>query len=171
MSNSLFAAELQSLKSAESDMETSAPIYAVRAERSALELLDDVHSMVRDVLSQWQHPTDALERRDVPRIAFQKSLALFEVDQSSETPIGEPQLVIGKDISMYGVGFRHDGPLPFTKVAIGFELPDGCSQFILVRLTWCRFTRRGHYESGGTFLRPIDAPDGVSLEWNSMTRL
>ncbi len=133
-----------------------------------LQLLDDVHHLVRDLLTQWQHPSDALERRHRPRIPFLKSIALFEVDEESELPIGNPYLVNGKDISMKGVGFSHTSPLPFTKVAIGFELPDGCSQFVLVRLSWCRFTRRGTYESGGMFLRRVAPPQGIALDWNGM---
>lgn len=136
-----------------------------------LQLLDEVQHLVRDLLSQWQHPTDALERRQWPRIAFQKSIALFEVDEESELPIGNPYLVTGKDISMQGVGFSHVSPLSFTKVAIGFELPGGCSQFVLVRLSWCRFTRSGTYESGGMFLRPVSPPAGIALDWETMQHI
>ncbi len=133
-----------------------------------MQLLDEIQQLVRDLLSQWQHPADALERRRAPRMSFQKSIALFEVDEESELPIGEPFLAIGKDISLQGVGFTHTGPLPFTKVAVGFELPGGCSQFVLVRLTWCRFTRRGHYESGGMFLRPVAPPHDAAIDWDQM---
>lgn len=146
-------------------------VAGVECGHPTLQLLDDVQFMVRDVLRQWQHPADAAERRTCQRIPFQKSIALFAIDGETEQPSGEPYLVTGKDISINGVGFSHDSPLPFNKVAVGFELPNGCSQFVLVRLSWCRFTRRGVYESGGMFIRPITPPNDITLDWTKMRRI
>jgi len=132
--------------------------------------LDEVQFMVRDILSQWKHPTDATERRNNHRVPFQKSIALFDIDKETEQPTGEAYCVTGRDISAQGVGFSHEGPLPHTKVAVAFELPNGCSQFVLVRLTWCRFTRRKTYDSGGMFVRPIECPEDFTFDWNAMPR-
>lgn len=141
------------------------------SETDALRLVDNVEHLVRDLLSQWKHPDDALERRHWPRVGFQKMIALFAFDHDQECPTGQPWLATGKDISLQGVSFTHIAPLPFTKVAIGFELPGGFSQFALTRLSWCRFTRRGVYESGGTFLRPIEVPEEVLLDWDNLQRI
>jgi len=153
------------------DMRTPVDVAGLECGQPTLQLLDEVQFMVRDILSQWQHPADALERRSTRRVAFYKSIALFVVDEETEEPVGQPFLVNGRDISAQGVGFSHEGPLPNTKVAIAFELPNGCSQFVLVRLTWCRFTRRGTYESGGMFVRPIAPPEDIALDWNAMPLL
>ncbi len=153
------------------DVRSPVDVAGMECGQPTLQLLDDLQFMVRDVLSQWQHPADAVERRSSRRIPFNKSIALFAVDEESEEPVGQPFLVTGRDISAQGVGFSHDGPLPNTKVAVAFEIPGGCSQFVLVKLTWCRFTRRGTYESGGTFLRPISPPIDAPLDWTAMPRL
>ncbi|TWU13200.1 PilZ domain protein [Symmachiella macrocystis] len=138
--------------------------------QSTLQLLDEVQFMVRDILTQWQHPIDSIERRSNHRVPFNKSIALFDIDEQTDQPTGEAYLVTGRDISSHGVGFSHGGPLPHTKVAVGFELPNGCSRFVLVRLTWCRFTRRGTYDSGGMFIRPIPSPDDMKFDWNEIPR-
>jgi hypothetical protein len=137
----------------------------------ALLQVERVDHLVRDLLAQWQHPSDALERRGLSRIGFQKQIALFAYDNAEQQVTGEPWLVTGKDISLQGVSFSHIAPLPFSKVAIGFEVPGGFSRFVITRLSWCRFTRRGVYESGGTFLRSITLPKGFALDASSMQRI
>jgi hypothetical protein len=153
------------------ELQTPLDVAGVECGQPTLQLLDEVQFLVRDILTQWRHPADAIERRGNHRVPFHKSIALFDIDEETERPIGQAYRVTGRDISAQGVGFSHEGPLPHTKVAVAFELPDGCSQFVLVRLTWCRFTRRGTYESGGTFVRPITSLKNISFDWNAMPRL
>ena len=71
--------------------------------------------MVRDILTQWQHPADAIERRSTHRVPFHKSIALFDIDEETEEPSVKPFCVTGRDISAQGVGFSHEGPLPHTE--------------------------------------------------------
>ena len=54
------------------------------SETDALRLVDNVEHLVRDLLSQWKHPDDALERRHWPRVGFQKMIALFAFDHDQE---------------------------------------------------------------------------------------
>jgi len=95
------------------------------------------------------------ERRDIRRYSFPLLLKLTPVNGASLVEHGDSTTVIGKDISERGIGMYHREPLPYrTAVA---EFSDGCGQrtSLLVELLWCRFDRRGWYESGGRLIRVL----------------
>jgi len=143
----------------------------IQSGERAVRQAEGVDHLVRDLLAQWQHPADALERRSWTRVGFQKLIALFAYDDTEQPFSGEPWLVTGKDISLQGVSFSHIAPLPFSKVAISFEVPGGFTRFVVAKLSWCRFTRKGVYESGGKFLHSVTLPEDIALDVSSMQRI
>ena len=41
---------------------------------------------------------------------------------------------------------------------VSLDTSDGSSLTFLIDLAWCRFTKKGWYESGGRFLEVVEAP-------------
>jgi hypothetical protein len=74
------------------------------------------------------------------------------------TPVAEPLVVIGKTLSERGLGFYHAEPLPYRRVIASLESPQGAWVAFLMDLNWCRFSRKGRYETGGRFLQAVASP-------------
>jgi len=139
-------------------------------EVSALERLGEVERLVGSALASWQDPEQVVQMRRFHRLPFQQPLLLTALDDRTDEPIGEPIRVHGRDISHGGLSIEHEGPLTCRKVAITLPEENGRSEMLVVRLTWCRFTRRGIYQSGGPIVRstrcaasqPCDTVDAAS---------
>jgi hypothetical protein len=75
------------------------------------------------------------------------------LDEDLEQPLDTPFVAWGKDLSIHGLSFVHEGALPYRVVNIAFESAETGRIEFVARLKWCRFRRDGLYESGGQFLR------------------
>ena len=82
--------------------------------------------------------------------------------------MGDSKLAVGRDISLGGISFTHTDPLPCRNIAISFALDNGVLATAVTRLTWCRFTLDGVYQSGGLFLRTVEFPDSHDFDWDRL---
>ena len=129
-------------------------------EFSILERLAETEQQIGSMLASWQDPDQVVQMRRFHRLPFRRPLLLTPIDECTGEPIEDPIPVYGRNISQGGLSIEHEGPLTCRKATI--TLPDGGdrSETLVVRLTWCRFTRRGTYQSGGplvkTTCRPVD---------------
>lgn len=112
-----------------------------------------IGEQVRLALSAVQRAPNAPERRRTQRFAYPQLLEITPTDPESLQPVGEPLVVVGKQISENGLGFYHCAPLPHRYVVVVLERGLRGPVRLLLDLSWCRFTRHGWYESGGRFLR------------------
>lgn len=96
------------------------------------------------------------ERRRQERFPYPRLVYLSPVAADGKTAIGNTLVVAGKHLSERGLGFYHPTPLPYRWVVASLE--KGSEQWLslLLDVSWCRFSRRGWYESGGRFLRAVD---------------
>ena len=137
---------------------------------SALCRLDEISRLVETLVAAWYDAPLVQQQRGKHRIPFDQPLALTPLDDKTEEFIGQPQIVAGRNLSLDGVSFSHEQPMPFRKIALTFALPDGEVESMVTRLRWCRFTRDGLYQSGGTFLRTIRSPIGSDVDWMLLPR-
>jgi len=93
------------------------------------------------------------EQRGEQRYPFPCLIRLVPI--GGDLPQGEPVTVVGKHLSLGGLGFFHPEPITARRVVVWLERPDGQQVELLMELTWCRFTTSGWYESGGRFLRLV----------------
>jgi len=114
---------------------------------------DPMAAQVRHFLTRLLPPRTALERRQSGRFPFPFLIRLTPVDEVTLSPVDEPMVVVGKDLSEKGLGFYHQPPLPYRRAVVTLEDSAGRSVSLLIELSWCRFTRHGWYDSGGRFLR------------------
>ncbi|MEO0529095.1 MAG: hypothetical protein AAF266_00825 [Planctomycetota bacterium] len=97
------------------------------------------------------------ERRDERRTAFPYDLRLTPLDRGA-VAAASPIVVVGRDLSMVGIGFEHAEPLPYRRARLVAADPRLCGLGLAtleidVLLRWCRFVEPGRYESGGRILR------------------
>lgn len=137
---------------------------------SGLRQLEDVSRLVGRLVAAWSDSPAVRQQRGSHRIGYEQMLVLTPLDDETERPIAASKLVWGRDLSLEGVSFVHESPLPFRKVALTFALPDGDVESLAVRLSWCRFARPGCYQSGGKFLRTVTSPIGGDVDWTLLPR-
>ncbi|NQU25993.1 MAG: hypothetical protein HQ567_32295 [Candidatus Nealsonbacteria bacterium] len=137
---------------------------------------DDVHTQIWGLLATFYPDRDITERRRETRYPFPSLVHLTPVGSDGVTPEGETIVVIGKHLSVRGLGFYHPMPLADRRMIVSLETSissesgtcseDGYSQWIgfLIDLSWCRFTGEGWYESGGRFLQAVLSPLGSCQE-------
>lgn len=95
--------------------------------------------------------------RAAVRVPFDESVVVTPWDVAMAAPAGPSLLAGGRNLSTGGISFSHVGLLPHRHVAVSFpgtrrdEEGDRVIETLIVRLIWCRFTRRGIYLSGGRF--------------------
>jgi hypothetical protein len=105
----------------------------------------------------WVKAGAVMEGRGALRIQYDDAIVITPWDMTAGAPAGPSLLAGGRDLSSGGLSFSHVGPLPHRHVAVSFR-GDGRDEegrpiveTLIVRLIWCRFTRRGIYLSGGRF--------------------
>ena len=134
-------------------------VQAFAGEPSAVKragTVDDIHGQVRNLLSNRFVLSDQEERRHCKRHPFPYLIRLFPVGEDGVTIIGEPTVVVGKQLSTNGLDFYHREPLAFRHAVASLQTRSGQWLSFLVELTWCRFTEFGWYDNGGRFLEVVE---------------
>lgn len=152
--------------SIESDAEA---VTATAVASSALHRLEEVSRLLNCLVAEWGDNV-TFHRRSELRTLFTDPLVLTPFDAGSDSPNGEPRLVTGRNVSLHGISFEHETPLPHRDIVLTFALPGGNVESIVTRLMWCRFNRDGRYQSGGRLMRSIASPIGSDVDWNLLRR-
>lgn len=121
----------------------------------------EIAEIVDGLAATWRPIGLSVHDRRWQRVVYEDPLVVYPLARRGEdfTADGPAVLVSGRDLSRGGVSFEHTTPLPQRFVAVTFpsERMDGLA--VVTQLTWCRFTRAGHYLGGGRFLRRIAIAD------------
>ncbi|MHC4880607.1 MAG: hypothetical protein ACYTGL_29500 [Planctomycetota bacterium] len=107
--------------------------------------------------ASWHQSASTIHSRRAHRVPLPMSVCLTGLDDEFH-PCAAPVVVRGRDISVDGISFLHGLPLPFRYATISIRTSAGIESTVC-RLTWCRYSREGHYVSGGKFMRHI--PTGL----------
>lgn len=134
---------------------------------AALKRVRELERLLNGLVASWHASPPLTEGRSAHRVQYERPLLLTSIDPRSHHPIGEPQLVRGRDLSLGGCSFYHSDPLASARVALTFGLEDEQRVTMMLRLTWCRFTQDRVYQSGGRFLKPLE----FRVEENFVRRL
>ena len=119
---------------------------------------DNVRTQVWALLTTLYPKHEMVERRRDTRYPFPYLIHLTPVGEDGVTPEGETIVVVGKHLSERGLGFFHPKPLTHRRMIASLQAVGGQWMGFLIDLTWCRFTKKGWYESGGRFLDPVLSP-------------
>ena len=140
------------------------------SEFPVLRTLEEIECLVAALVASWNISPSLLQKRNWHRVGFHKPIGLTPLDDRSFEPVGQPTVMPGRDISLHGISFVHQHPLPYRTVAVTFLLQGGNTESIVTRLTWCRYTRDGYYHSGGKFVKTVALPNDNSIDWDGLLR-
>jgi|AP95_1055475.scaffolds.fasta_scaffold94269_1 hypothetical protein len=116
--------------------------------------------------ASW-HSSDSLTvSRSSHRISFTERMCVTGLN-ADHSACSAPLLVRGRDISVDGVSFTHQRPMPHRHVQMLLPLASGLES-VIVRLTWCRFAGAGAYVSGGYFVRQANMPSSAPEDWDTL---
>jgi hypothetical protein len=95
------------------------------------------------------------ERRARDRFPIPYTFRMTPLDGEGAPVIDETTTVVGKDLSLIGIGFSHDQPLPGKRILITLNHPKVGQFAVEAEVVWTRPTPIGLYESGCKLIRTI----------------
>jgi hypothetical protein len=98
----------------------------------------------------------AHERRLRDRFPIPYTFRLTPIDRDGNVLVDETTTVVGKDLSMTGIGFSHDHELSFDRAIISLNHPKVGNFAVVAEIVWTRPTPIGLFESGCRLLRTVD---------------
>jgi hypothetical protein len=96
------------------------------------------------------------ERRSRDRFPIPYTFRLTPIDSDGNFLFDETTTVVGKDLSLTGIGFSHDHELTFSRALISLNHPKVGNFAVEAEIVWTRATPIGLYESGCRLVRTID---------------
>lgn len=119
----------------------------------------EMGALVHHYLTNLRRFDSQFERRADLRYAFPVAIKITPVDPVTLTQVGEATFVVGKQISVSGLGFFHREAIPHRCFLISVDESAtgqlGADAQLLMRTKWCRFVGRDLYESGGQFIKIV----------------
>jgi hypothetical protein len=102
--------------------------------------------------------TDATadERRNRDRFPIPYTFRLIPLDPEGNALTDETTTVVGKDLSLTGIGFSHDHALPHRRAMITLDHPKVGRFAVEAEIIWTRPTPIGLFESGCRLIRTIN---------------
>jgi hypothetical protein len=96
------------------------------------------------------------ERRNRDRFPIPYTFRLTPIDRDGNVLPHETTTVVGKDLSVTGIGFSHDHELSFDRAIITLNHPKVGNFAVEAEIVWTRPTPIGLFESGCRLLRTVD---------------
>ena len=96
------------------------------------------------------------ERRHRDRFPIPYTFRLTPLDDAGQLLVDETTTIVGKDLSLSGIGFSHDHPLPCKRAIISLDHPLVGRFAVEAEIVWTRPTPIGLYESGCRLVRTVD---------------
>lgn len=115
-------------------------------------LSSHVQGLIDVTLSTGQYD----ERRSRDRFPIPYTFRLTPIDNDGRLLIDETTTIVGKDLSLTGIGFSHDYELPFVRAIISLDHPKVGRFAVEAEIVWTRPTPIGLFESGCRLLRTVD---------------
>lgn len=104
----------------------------------------------------------AVERRRGGRVTLPRVLQMTPVLADGLTQAGAPFAVVSRRVSERGIDFFSRVAIPHRYVRLDL-VADRDQVGVVVQLRWCRFSRGGIYENGGSFVHYIIQPQTLDF--------
>jgi PilZ domain len=117
---------------------------------------DNLSQQVQGLIDEAQTSAENDERRVRDRFPIPYTFRLTPLDQDGKLLTDETTTIVGKDLSLSGIGFSHDHPLQHRRAIISLNHPMVGRFAVEAEIVWTRPTPIGLYESGCRLLRTVD---------------
>jgi hypothetical protein len=131
----------------------TAPPAAADAHAPSASLTQQVQGLIDEVKSTML-PSD--ERRHRDRFPIPYTFRLTPIDDNGNLLVDDTTTIVGKDLSLTGIGFSHDHELTCRRAIISLNHPKVGRFAVEAEVVWTRPTPIGLFESGCRLLRTID---------------
>jgi hypothetical protein len=128
----------------------ASPLEAVDSGGQADSLKRQVQGLIDEARVEGD---DDSERRTRDRFPIPYTFRLIPIDQDGNPLLDETTTVVGKDLSLSGIGFSHDHPLLHRRAVISLDHPKVGRFAVEAEIVWTRQTPIGLYESGCRLVR------------------
>jgi hypothetical protein len=128
---------------------------AMSSDPSPVDLAEKLALQVQGLIDEARL-TSGGERRNRDRFPIPYTFRLTPVDRNGNLLTDETTTVVGKDLSLTGIGFSHDYPLLFRRVIVSLNHPKVGRFAVEAEVVWTRPTPIGLYESGCRLIRTVD---------------
>jgi hypothetical protein len=125
------------------------------SDAAAVNIIDKLAHQVQSLIDDAQ-ATDDSDRRSRDRFPIPYTFRLTPLDREGNLLADETTTVVGKDLSLTGIGFSHDHPLLCRRVIISLNHPKVGRFAVEAEVVWTRPTPIGLYESGCRLIRTVD---------------
>jgi hypothetical protein len=96
------------------------------------------------------------DRRERDRYPIPYTFRLTPLDDNGQLLTDETTTIVGRDLSLSGIGFSHDYPLSCRRAIISLDHPMVGRFAVEAEIVWTRPTPIGLYESGCRLVRTVD---------------
>lgn len=109
---------------------------------------------------------DRRERRASTRIPLQVPIQITPVEMQNGfvcLPEETADSIAGmtRDLSLKGVGFSHEAPVPAQFAVLTFGVPTNCPLSLVIEMNWTRKLKTGQHRSGARFKSLIETPESL----------
>ncbi len=133
------------------------------ADQNALKMMADIKAggdfmsqQVQGLIDNARTTATTDERRSRDRFPIPYTFRLTPIDRDGNPLMDDTTTVVGKDLSLTGIGFSHDHDLRCTRAIISLNHPKVGRFAVEAEIVWTRCTPIGLYESGCRLVRTID---------------
>jgi hypothetical protein len=117
---------------------------------------DALSQQVQGLIDEARTTPTSDERRSRDRFPIPYTFRLTPIDLAGNLLLDETTTVVGKDLSLTGIGFSHDHALPFQRALISLNHPKVGRFAVEAEIVWTRPTPIGLFESGCRLVRTVD---------------
>lgn len=117
---------------------------------------DSLAKQVQGLIDDARSYASDSERRNRDRFPIPYTFRLTPIDRDGNVLFDETTTVVGKDLSMTGIGFSHDHELTYRRAIVTLSHPKVGNFAVEAEIVWTRPTPIGLYESGCRLVRTID---------------
>jgi hypothetical protein len=117
---------------------------------------DKLNRQVQDLIDDAGTTAESDERRNRDRFPIPFTFRLTPLNLDGKLLTDETTTIVGKDLSLSGIGFSHDHPLPYRKAIISLNHPMVGFFAVEAEILWTQPTPLGLFESGCRLIRTVD---------------
>lgn len=137
-------------------MNSSAARYATSCTLATPGQRESLSHKVQELLDVTASTPTYDERRARDRFPIPYTFRLIPIDDDGNLRADDITTIVGKDLSLTGIGFSHDHELRCSRAIISLDHPKVGRFAVEAELVWTRQTPIGLFETGCRLVRTID---------------